>query len=64
VQFGERLCAGVVKAVPHRHIVFSTPTILRRCFLYDRKRLTDMSRCGWESLKACFTSCSKPTFDS
>ena len=45
---------------PRRHIVFSIPTILRRCFLYDRKRLTDLSRCGRESLKACFTSCSKP----
>jgi hypothetical protein len=28
--------------------------------LYDRKRLTDRSRCGWESLKAYFTSYSKP----
>lgn len=45
---------------PRRHIVFSIPTILRRCFLYDRKRLTDLSRCGRESLKAYFTSCSKP----
>jgi len=45
---------------PRRHIVFSIPTILRRCFLYDRKRLTDLSRSGWESLKAYFTSCSKP----
>ena len=25
----------------------------------NRKRLTDLSRCGWESLKAYFTSCSK-----
>ena len=59
VQFGEWLCASVVKAVPHRHIVFSIPKILSHCFLYDRKRLTDLSRCGWESLKAYFTSCSK-----
>jgi hypothetical protein len=27
--------------------------------LYDRERLTDLSRCGWETLKAYFTSCSK-----
>jgi hypothetical protein len=59
VEFGEWLCGNVVKAVPHRHIVFSIPKILRRCFLYDRKRLTDLSRCGWESLKAYFTSCSR-----
>ena len=59
MEFGEWLCGNVVKAVPHRHIVFSIPKILRRCFLYDRKRLTDLSRCGWESLKAYFTSCSK-----
>jgi len=42
-----------------RHIVFSIPKILRCCFLYDRKRLTDLSRCGWECLKAYFTSCSR-----
>ena len=59
VEFGEWLCGNVIKAVPHRHIVFNIPKILRRCFLYDRERLTDLSRCGWESLKANFTSCSK-----
>ena len=25
--------------------------ILRRYFLYDRKLLSDLSRCGWEALK-------------
>jgi len=59
VEFGEWLCGNVVKAVPHRHIVFSIPKILRRCFLYGRKRLTDLSRCGCESLKGYFASCSK-----
>ena len=29
----------------------SIPKILRRYFLYDRKLLTDLSRCAWESLK-------------
>jgi hypothetical protein len=28
-------------------------------FFYDSKRLIDLSRCGWESLKTYFTSCSK-----
>ena len=27
---------------------------LRRYFLYDRSLLSDLSRCGWESLKAFF----------
>lgn len=27
--------------------------------MYDRERLTDLSRCGWESLKAYFTSSSR-----
>jgi hypothetical protein len=59
VQFGEWLCASVVKAVPHWHIVCRIPKILRRCFLYDRKLLTDLSGCVCESLKAYFTSCSR-----
>ncbi|MFC1816706.1 transposase, partial [Thermodesulfobacteriota bacterium] len=32
-------------------IVLSIPKILRRYFLYDRKLLSELSRCGWESLK-------------
>jgi hypothetical protein len=56
VEFGEWLCQEVVKAVPHRHIVFSIPKILRRYFLYDRKLLSDLSRCGWEALKAFYTA--------
>ncbi len=39
------------KKVPKRHFVFSIPKILRRCFLYDRNLLHDLSRCAWESLK-------------
>ncbi len=33
VEFGEWLCQEVLKAVPHRHFVFSIPKILRRYFL-------------------------------
>jgi len=54
VEFGEWLCREVLKAVPHRHFVFSIPKILRRYFLYDRTLLSDLSRCGWESLKVFF----------
>lgn len=52
VEFGEWLCEEVLKAVPHRHFVLSIPKILRRYFVYDRKLLTDLSRCGWDSLKS------------
>ena len=54
VEFGEWLCEEVLKTIPHRHFVFSIPKILRRYFLYDRKLLSDLSRCGWESLKEFF----------
>jgi hypothetical protein len=47
-------CEEVLKAVPHRHCVFSIPKILRRYFLYDRSLLFGLSRCGWESLKVFF----------
>jgi len=47
VEFGEWLCEEVLKAIPHRHFVFSIPKILRRYFLYDRKLLSDLSRCAW-----------------
>jgi len=42
------LCEEVLRAVPHRHFVFSIPKILRRYFLYDRKLLSELSRCAWE----------------
>ena len=51
VEFGEWICEKVLKAVPHRHFVFSIPKILRRYFLYDRKLLTELSRSAWQSLK-------------
>jgi hypothetical protein len=34
-----------------RHFIFSTPKILRRYFLYDRRLLSELSRCAWEALK-------------
>jgi len=51
VEFGEWLCGHVLKAVPHRHLVFSIPKLLRRFFLRDRKLLADLSVCAWETLK-------------
>ncbi len=41
---------------PHRHLVLSIPKILRRYFLYNRKLLSQLSRCGWQSLKTYFKS--------
>ena len=54
VEFGEWICEEVLKVVPHRHFIFSIPKILRRYFLYNRSLLSELSRCGWESLKAFF----------
>jgi len=54
VEFGECLCEEVLRAVPHRHFVLSMPKILRRYFLNNRKLLSDLSRCGWKSLKESF----------
>ena len=59
VEFGEWLCRKVVKAVPHRHVVLSIPKILRRYFLFDRKLLSELSRCGWDALKTLFTTGSR-----
>jgi len=59
VEFGEWLCGSVIKAVPHRHLVLGIPKILRRYFLYDRKLLSELSRCGWESLKDYFSLASR-----
>ncbi len=55
VEFGDWLIGEVVKTVPHRHIVFTIPKILRRYFFYDRKLLSDFSRCGWKALKEFYT---------
>jgi hypothetical protein len=54
VEFKEWLCQEVLKAIPHRHFIFSIPKILRRYFLYDRKLLSELSRSAWETLKVFF----------
>jgi hypothetical protein len=51
VEFGEYLCTTVLAKVPHRHVVFSLPKIIRRNFLYDRKLLGKLSRCAGECLE-------------
>ncbi len=52
IVFGEELCENVLKAVPHRHWVFSIPKRLRIYFLYDRKLLKKLSLCVWKVLSA------------
>ena len=47
-------CREALKAVPHRHFVFSVPKILLRYFLYDRSLHSEPSRCAWETLKEFF----------
>ena len=51
VEFGEWFLDDLAVTVPHRHIVFSIPKLIRRCFLFDRKLLADLSRIAWETLK-------------
>ena len=50
VEFGEWLCGGVLKKVPHRHFVFSIPKILRIYFLFNRSLLKELSRISWETV--------------
>jgi len=33
---------------------YKAPLFIRRYFLYDRKLLSELSRCAWETLKECF----------
>jgi hypothetical protein len=51
IEFGEWFLDDLAVIIPHRHIVFSIPKLIRRCFLFDRKLLADLSRIAWETLK-------------
>jgi len=37
IEFGEWLCQEVIKAIPHRHFIFSIPKILKRLGLWEIK---------------------------
>ncbi|NIS78955.1 MAG: hypothetical protein GTO14_01745 [Anaerolineales bacterium] len=54
VEFSEWLCERVLNGVPHRHFLFSIPTILRRYFLSNGKLISELTRCAWQSLKVFF----------
>lgn len=55
VEFGEWLCAEVLKYVPHRQWVFSIPKRLRIYYMFDRRLLAGLSRCVWKVLSLYLT---------
>jgi hypothetical protein len=58
VEYGEWLLTNVLKAVPHRQWVFSIPKRLRIYFMYDRKLLAKLSKCGWNVINTFLKSAS------
>jgi hypothetical protein len=51
VEYGEWLLTNVLKDVPHRQWVFSLPKRLRIYFMYDRRLLAKLSKCGWNVIR-------------
>ena len=58
VEYSEWLLGEVLENVPHRQWVFSIPKRLRIYFLYDRKLLSKLSRCGWKVIRTCLETTS------
>jgi hypothetical protein len=54
VQFGDFLNDNILFPVPHRQYVFTIPIRLRIYFRNDRKLLTQLCRCVYESLLEFF----------
>ena len=50
IMFGDHLENNVLYPVPHRQYVFSLPILLRGYFKYDRKLLSKLCRCAYDSL--------------
>jgi Transposase zinc-binding domain/Putative transposase len=51
LEFGDWFLDELAVAVPHRHLIFSIPKLLRSRFLFQRALLADLSRVAWETLK-------------
>ncbi|MBI5749654.1 MAG: transposase zinc-binding domain-containing protein [Nitrospinae bacterium] len=51
VLFADFISNEVIEPVPHRHLVFSLPKIIRPYFKFDRKLITMLSRCAYDSVK-------------
>jgi hypothetical protein len=54
IQFGETLRDNILYPIPHRQYVFTIPIMLRLFFKYDRKLLTKLCHCAYDSLLIFF----------
>jgi len=50
-EWGIFLVDELLEPVPHRHMVFTIPKILRTYFRYDRKLINDLSRAAYKSVQ-------------
>ncbi len=50
IQFGELLKDTILYPIPHRQYVFTIPIMLRVYFKHDRRLLTKLCRCAYDSL--------------
>ena len=50
-EFEEYIMEEMVKQVPHRHVIFCLPKILRGGFMRNRAYLNELSRIAWMSIK-------------
>jgi hypothetical protein len=46
----------VIRPVPHRHLVFALPKVLRPAFRYRRRLLPKLALCAWKALSAATVS--------
>jgi hypothetical protein len=54
IMFGDHLKNNVLYPVPHRQYEFGLPIMLRGYFKYDRKLLSKLCRCAYDSLHLFF----------
>ncbi len=50
-EFEEYIIEEMIKQVPHRHVIYCMPKILRGGFMRNREYLNDLSRMAWVSVK-------------
>ncbi len=51
ISFAEFIVHEVIEPVPHRHLVFSLPKIIRPYFKFNRKLIALLSRCAYDSVR-------------
>ena len=54
--FAERLAGEIAAPVPHRHIVFTIPKVLRGLFQRERRLLGLLSRCAYQAVRRAFAT--------